>query len=259
LSALEGGVHDRLPQPIGVAAVAGAIAPTLAIVTAIGSLNEKPLHAALKEWYRRDGDQVEVALGGFVIDLIRNDLLIEIQTGGFSAMRRKFDHLLDSHRMHLVHPVAATKWIVRLDSEGRALSRRRSPKRGIAADVCAELASFPSLLSHPNFTLEVLLVEEEEVRRPDAKKGWRRGGYMVDERRLVDVDGSVEFVSQDDLRSLLPPGLPDPWTTADLATGLGRSRHLAQEVAYCLRVSGAVETVGRDRRGHLYKDPRAGI
>ncbi len=221
----------------------------------IGSLNEKPLHAALKEWYRRDGDQVEAPVDGFVVDLVRDGLLIEIQTRGFAAMRRKFDRLLDSYSMCLVHPVAAEKWIVKLDEDGHEVSRKRSPKRGIAADVCAELVSFPSLLSHPNFTLEIALVEEEEVRRPDAKKGWRRGGFVIEERRLVDVLETIEFGSPEDLLGLLPDGLPDPFTTADLAEGLGRSRHLAREVAYCLRVSGAVETVGRDKRGILYRLP----
>ncbi|GMQ85223.1 MAG: hypothetical protein BMS9Abin07_0789 [Acidimicrobiia bacterium] len=224
-------------------------------MTSIGSLNEKPLHAALKEWYRREGDQVEAPIDGFVVDLVRDGLLIEIQTRGFSSMRRKLDRLLDSYSMRLVHPVAAEKWIVKLDENGHQLSRRRSPKRGIAVDVCAELVSFPSLLSHPNFTLEVALVEEEEVRRPDAKKGWRRGGFVIEERRLVDVLETVELDSPEELLGLLPDGLPDPFTTADLADGLGRSRHLAQEVAYCLRVSGAVETVGRDKRGILYRLP----
>ena len=83
------------------------------------------------------------------------------------------------------------------------VSRRRSPKRGIAADVCAELVSFPSLLSHPNFTLEIALVEEEEIRRPDARKGWRRGGFVIEERRLVDVRETVELASPD---ALLAPG-----------------------------------------------------
>lgn len=224
-------------------------------MTTIGSLNEKPLHAALKEWYRQEGDRVEAPMEGFVVDLVRDGLLIEIQTRGFSSMRKKFDRLLDSHTMRLVYPVAAEKWIVKLDGDGREVSRRRSPKRGIAADVCEELVSFPSLLSHPNFTLEIALVEEEEVRRPDAKKGWRRGGFVVEERRLVDVLDTVELDSPEDLLRLLPEGMPDPFTTADLADGLGRSRHLAQEVAYCLRVSGAVETVGRDKRGILYQLP----
>ncbi|GMQ97910.1 MAG: hypothetical protein BMS9Abin17_0413 [Acidimicrobiia bacterium] len=224
-------------------------------MTNIGSLNEKPLHAALKQWYRRDGDQVEAPLEGFVVDLLRDGLLIEIQTRGFSSMRRKFDRLLDSYSMLLVYPVPAKKWIVKLDEDGCEVSRRRSPKRGIAADVCAELVSFPSLLSHPNFTLEIALVEEEEVRRPDAKKGWRRGGFVIEERRLLDVVDTVRLASAEDLVRLLPDGLPNPFTTADLAKVLGRSRHLAREVAYCLRVSGAVNTVGRDKRGILYALP----
>jgi hypothetical protein len=144
---------------------------------------------------------------------------------------------------------------VKLDQDGSEISRRRSPKRGIAADVCEELVSFPSLLSHPNFTLEIALIEEEEIRRPDAEKGWRRGGFVIEERRLVDVLETVELDSPEELLRLLPEGLPDPFTTADLADGLGRSRHLAREVAYCIRVSGAVETVGRDKRGILYQLP----
>jgi len=222
-------------------------------VTSIGSLNEKPLHAA-----RREGDQVEAPVECFVVDLVRDGLLIEIQTRGFASMRRKLDRLLDSHQMLLVHPVAAEKWIVKVDEDGREVSRRRSPKRGIAADVCGELVSFPSLLSHPNFKLEIALIEEEEVRRPDAKKGWRRGGYVIEERRLVAVLKTVELGSPAALLGLLPEDLPDRFTTADLADGLGRSRHLAQEVAYCLRVSGAVQTVGRDKRGILYQLPRPG-
>jgi hypothetical protein len=224
-------------------------------VTGIGSLNEKPLHSGLKSFYRQDGDLVEEPLDGFVVDLVRGGLLIEIQTRGFSAMRKKFDRLLDDHPMKLVHPVAAEKWIVKLDESGTESSRRRSPKRGIPADVCEELVSFPSLLSHPNFTLEIALVEEEEVRTPDAGRGWRRGGFVIHERRLVEVRDRIQLRSPEDLLALLPDGLPDPFTTADLARGLGRSRHVAQEVGYCLRVSGAVSTVGRDRRGILYGLP----
>jgi hypothetical protein len=224
-------------------------------VTTIGLLNEKPLHAALKDWYRVDGDEVEVPLEGFVIDLVHDGLLIEIQTRGFASMRRKLDRLLDSHAIRLVYPVPAEKWIVKLDDGGREMSRRRSPKRGIPADVCAELVSFPSLLSHPNFTLAVALTVEEEIRRPDAKKGWRRGGFVIEERRLIDVRDTVDFDSAEALLDVLPEGLSNPFTTADLAAGLGRSRHLAQEVAYCLRVSGAVGTVGRDKQGILYQLP----
>jgi len=55
----------------------------------IGTLNEGALHAQLKEWYRRPGDLLEQVAGGFVVDLVRGDLLVEIQTGGFAPLRRK--------------------------------------------------------------------------------------------------------------------------------------------------------------------------
>lgn len=223
-------------------------------MTAIGSLNEKPLHASLKEWYRREGDEVEVPLEGFVVDLVRDGLLIEIQTRGFAAMHRKLDRLLDAHPIRIVHPVPTEKWIVKLDDSGNETSRRKSPRRGIVADVCQELTAFPSLLDHPNLTLEVLLILEEEIRRPD-KKGWRRGGYVIEERRLLEVLESVVFASTDDLLTLLPEGLPDPFTTADIARSLRQSRHQARELAYCLRESGAVVASGRDKRGILYRLP----
>lgn len=220
----------------------------------IGELREQHLHAALKEWYRQEGDLREVGVDGFVIDLVRDEVLIEIQTRGFSSLRRKVDRLIDVHPFHLVHPIAAEKWIRKIDGEGTEVSRRRSPKRGITADVCAELVSFPTLLSHPNFALEVLLVQEEEVRRPDPG-AWRRNGWAIAERRLLGILERVELAQPSDLLRLLPADLPDPFTTADLAAGLGRSRHLAQEVAYCLREAGVLRTAGRSKRGIEYAHP----
>ena len=57
----------------------------------IGTLNEGALHAQLKEWYRCPGDLLEQVAGGFVVDLVRGDLLVEIQTGGFAPLRRKLE------------------------------------------------------------------------------------------------------------------------------------------------------------------------
>jgi len=71
-------------------------------ISGIGTLNESSLHAQLKELLMADGDEFEVDLDGFVIDIRRTDLLIEIQTSGFGSMGRKLDRLLSDHRMLLV-------------------------------------------------------------------------------------------------------------------------------------------------------------
>ncbi len=220
----------------------------------IGVLREQHLHAALKEWYRQDGDLVEIHVDGFVIDLVRDETLIEIQTRGFSAMRNKLDRLLDANPMRIVHPIAVDRWIRKIDLNGVEVSRKKSPKKGALSDVCGELVSFPSLLDHPNLTLEVVLVQEEQVRRPDST-AWRRNGWRIEERRLVGVLEHIEFTEPSDLLAVLPIDLPNPFTTADLAAALGRTRNAAQKVAYCLREADVIVETGRSRAGIEYRRP----
>ncbi len=219
----------------------------------IGTLNEQPLHAAIKRWLARPGDRFEVPVGRYVIDIVRGDLLIEIQTRRFGALRRKLPALAADHPVRLVFPLATEKWIVRLDPAGQVLGRRKSPRRGAAVDLFAELTSLPALLAHPNVSLEVLLIHEEEQRRHDPSRGWRRGGWIIHQRDLIAVVGQQLFTTPDDLAALLPPDLPCPFTTADLARAIQRPRRLAQQMAYCLRALGVIEEVGRSRAGIGYR------
>lgn len=221
--------------------------------THVGTLGEKPLHAALKRWYAQPGDRVEEPLNGFVIDLVRDGVLIEIQTRGFASMKRKLTALLaDGHVVRLVHPIPVQKWIVKVGDGGELVSRRRSPKHGVAADVFAELVSFPDLVCHPGLTLEVLTTHEEEVRFHDPTRAWRRRGWVVEERRLLEVVDRLVIDSADALVALLPDDLPSEFTTADLAEAMGRPRRLAQQATYCLRYAGAIEQLGKEGNAIVY-------
>lgn len=211
----------------------------------VGTLGEKPLHASLKRWYALPGDRIELPVDGFVIDLVRDGLLIEIQTRGFSSIKRKLTTLLEAHPVHLVHPIAVTKWIVKIDESGAMSSRRKSPKQGRVVDLFSELVSFPELLAHPGLTLELVLIEEEELRRFDQSKAWRRRGWVIEERRLVEVVDRLEIDSPEALVSLLPSELPPRFTTADLAGALRCNRRLAQQMTYCLQRTGVLEITGK--------------
>jgi hypothetical protein len=112
-------------------------------------------------------------------------------------------------------------------------------------DIFGRLVSLPEVLGHPSFEVEVLMTVEEELRQHAQNGGWRRRGWMVVERRLVQVVGSLLLATVEDLNDLIPSGLPDPFTTADLASGLGRSRRAAQQMAYCLRRVGVLTEVGK--------------
>ena len=219
----------------------------------IGLINEKPLHASLKQWYARPGDRFEVPVDGFVIDIVRDDLLIEIQTRNFASINSKLCKLTQSYQVRLVYPVVQEKWIVRsATNDGRTAVRRKSPKRGRLEDLFWELVSIPQLLSNPNFSLEVLMISEEELRRYESKRRWRRKGWVVEGRRLVDVLDRRLFGASSDWLTFVPDGL-ESFTTKDLATIADTRRDLAQKMAYCLRHTKMIELIGRQGRANLYR------
>ena len=218
----------------------------------IGELRERSLHAGLKSWYALPRDRIEVPLDGYVIDLVRRGTLIEIQTRGFAKLKRKLTSLVDTHRVRLVFPIAQRKWIVTTDDEGRVLRRRLSPKRGAYRDLFGELMRIPHLMGNPNFTLEVLLVEVEELRCADGRGSWRRRGISVLDTRLLEVCATRRFRTPADVARLLPPALEEPFTNRSLAAAAVISPAAAGEMTYALRHMGALSVVGRSSRAYLF-------
>jgi hypothetical protein len=219
----------------------------------IGLLNEGHLHASLRARYLEPGDQVEVTVDGYVVDIHRGELIIEIQTANFSGIARKMRRLVADHRVRLVYPVPRDLWIVKMPrTPGDAATRRKSPKRRDVIDVFGELVSFSELIAHENFHLDVVLTEEETVWRHESGKRWRRRGWVTVERRLLQVYETVSLRTRADYASMIPIGLPDEFITADLARELRCQRQLAQKFAYCLRNGGLIEKVGARGNAVVY-------
>ncbi|MCH8142268.1 MAG: hypothetical protein IH908_11800 [Proteobacteria bacterium] len=220
----------------------------------IGTLNEGPLHQALKSLYSEGEATEEVCVGSYVADVRgADDVLYEIQTGGFANLKKKLGTLVENHRVVLVHPIAQIRYIVKLPvREDEEATRRRSPKRGSIADIVTELVSIPLLLNHPNFELEVVLIEEDEVRVFAPEKVRGRKGWRVVQRRLVEVLERHRFCSAADLFYLVPGELPETFTTKDLAEAMQQPRWIAQKLAYCLREAGEITLCGKEGNALCY-------
>ncbi len=220
---------------------------------AIGTLNEGPLHAALKAMYAANGGEEEVSVDGFVADAVRNGTMYEIQTGSFSGMGRKLDRLLALGPVVLVHPIAEQSHHLKVASEaGGKTTRRKSPKRGALVHIVNELVYIPRQLAHPNLSVDVVLTHEEEVRFFDPDKRRGRGGWRVHERRLVDVVDTRRIAGPADPFDFLREDLPDPFSTRDLPRALDEHIAVAQKLAYCLRLGGVAEVCGKDGNALLY-------
>jgi hypothetical protein len=217
---------------------------------------ETSLHRQLKERYLVDGAIVEQRLGRFRIDVLQPDQLVEIQLASLTAIRDKIATLLKKHRVLVVKPIIARKHLIKLNrAGGKILSRRRSPKQGSVFDLFDELVHFTRVFPHPRLTLEVLLVEMEEWRYPGhGRRRWRRDNdHQVEDQKLLNVQSVHVFRTCADLCQMLPPTLPRPFHTGQLADGLGVQRWIAQRMAYCLRETGAIQSVGKHRGAWLYE------
>lgn len=226
--------------------------PTADQAPSIGELNEGALHAALKEWVAQPGDQREAPVGRYVVDVVHEDLLVEVQTGSLGAIREKLCALCAEHRVRLVYPIIGEKMIVRLDPEsGEEIGRRRSPLHGSWPMLFDELVYAPRLVEHPSFELQAVLVDVEELRCADGKGRWRNRGVSILEQRPRQIREARLFRSGADLAALLPADLPAAYTHRELAAALGVRLATAQRASYCLRKLGILRAVGRRGRAML--------
>ncbi|MFW9823804.1 MAG: hypothetical protein ACFFE4_12750 [Candidatus Thorarchaeota archaeon] len=222
------------------------IGPIFNISTSIGTLHESSLHAALKMWYKESKDQLEVTIDNYVIDIVRDDLLIEIQTRNFSSIKKKLKNLIENHRIQLIYPIIQDKWIINIDSHShRVISDRLSPKHNSYVGIFEELISIPELILNPNFTIELPLIQIEEYRKNDGKGSRRRKGWSVYDRKLVKIIERKQFYTPLDFLMLKPVSLKTPFTNAELAYSLVKPLKLAQKMTYCLRKMGILKVVGK--------------
>jgi len=217
---------------------------------------ETSLHRQLKERYAKKKGEMEVTLGDYRIDVVRNEQLIEIQHGSLAAIRDKIARLLEQHDITVVKPIVIRKQLIKQDERGgNVVSRRLSPKKGSKWDLFDELVYFTRVFPHPRLTLEVPFVEIEEWRFPGHGRRRRRreNDHQVEDQKLLAVKRTLRLVTNNDLRSLVPKSLPQPFHTGHLAKAAKIPRWVAQRVTYCFRKMGTAAQVGKEGNAHLYE------
>ncbi|MGC9317004.1 MAG: hypothetical protein ACP5KN_03080 [Armatimonadota bacterium] len=212
------------------------------------------LHEALQRFYAGDDGQIEVEMDGYFADVVRHGIVYEIQTASFASIRQKLYALAREHPVVLVHPLPRFKYIVKLHAQsGEELSCRRSPKRWRPVEVFGELVHATGLLALESLSLEIVVTAERELRCDDGAGSWRRGGVSIVGRELMAILEVHRFDRARDLLALLPGGLPEEFTVAELAEIGEIRRRLAGRMAYALREAGAIEHIGNRGNAYLYR------
>lgn len=198
----------------------------------IGRLAEKQMHSALKNFICPDMSRHEIKIADhpcympknpedsktrkYVADILDGNTIYEIQTGSFSPMKEKIKWILENTTCHvvLIHPVAETKWVSKIDKNGNISGRRKSPQHGRIQDIAGELYYLQDFLDSPRFSLMILMMEAEQYVRAEQKSGRRLKKY---ELIPMSLHGAYLFKNVDDYRLFLPESLPSPFTVKDFS------------------------------------------
>ncbi len=216
-------------------------------------MNEYSLHSEVKTAYSLPNDRFEVKLGNYIVDILRGDLAIEVQTKNFSALKKKLHVLMEKNQVRLVYPLPERKWITRVTKDDVVIRKRKSSKKGKLTDVFRELVMIPTILGKDNFSLEILFIDEEEIRCDDGKGSWRRRGVSIRDRKLLRINGRVLFQSKNDYLKILPKDLNTVFTNRELAKKANTTLRAARQITYCLRNSGIIRVINKKRRALFFQ------
>ena len=221
----------------------------------IGTLAERSLHASLKYWFEPDEQFHEVKMPcGVVADICDGHRVVEIQTRRLASLRPKLEKLLPDWPGTVVYPLTWHKTLIWIDPEsGETTKPRRSPKVGKPWDALSELYWLQPFIGHPHLTVVLLLLDMEEYRLRD---GWSRDGKKGShraERIPTAVGEPMVLAEKADYLQLLPPGLPNPFTTADFSRCGYLTAKGAGYAVNALYKIGIISRVGKNGRAYLYR------
>lgn len=221
----------------------------------IGMQKEKTLHSILKNYFDPDEDHQEIPISGnYIADIWDGNEIIEIQNGNFYKMRDKLKNFLASYRVRVVYPIPADKFITWIDPEtGLTGKRNRSPKHGSFYEAFRELYRIRPLLSEPNLTIHLMLIDMEEYRVQD---GWdrsgKRGSHRYD-RIPMQLRSELILTCPQDYLAFLPYDLKEPFTSRDFAKSAGVRSAGFTTALQILTDLHVVERIGKKGRSYLYR------
>ena len=220
----------------------------------IGTLQEKTVHAILKDYYAPDKAMQELPVNGYVADIFTGTEIIEIQTANFNKLRQKLDSCLPEYPVTVVYPIPHVKWLSWIDEEtGESSPLRKSPVKGNVYRAFYELYKIKTYLKNPNLRLCFPLLDIEEYR---LLNGWskdkKKGSSRFDRIPVALVD-EICFERVEDYLQLIPYELTEPFTASEFAQAVKIRKEEAGRVLHILNYLHMIERCEKKGRAYAYK------
>lgn len=216
----------------------------------IGTLNEKCIHAALKNYFSNDYDQ-EAKIGSFYADIVTENGIFEIQTRNFNKLNKKLEVMLSVCHVTVVYPYEKRTRVISVsDTNGEVLREGGFRSNNSLTDFFLELYRIKSFLTDPNLSICIAELDVERVNYVSDKTGRRRkrGAYT---KTPLALRREIYLEKPSDYFSLLPEDLPEEFTVKELQGYIK-----ATDVKLMLEILlylGVVDKVGKKGNAEVYR------
>lgn len=215
---------------------------------------ETTLHKQLKQLYGGENGRSEVSVGGFRVDAVVGETLVEVQLGKLLAIRQKLGRLLQDHKVLVIKPVVTGTIYHWYDRSGGLLLRRYQSRQNAAWSFFQELVYLTNIFPHGNLTIQIPFVTLEDHRlSPRFVRRIRRRRATILDVRLAWIQHQTVLSTARDVMKLLPSDMPLLLSTPMLERFLRISPWQAQQILYCLRKFGLIRQVGYKNRFRIYE------
>ena len=236
----------------------------------IGTLGEKQMHAAIKQFICPDCSCHEVRLDSkkgdgngeektkrrrFVADILKDGTVYEIQTGRLAPLHDKIAWVLENtdYNITVIHPIAETKWVNILDKNNEIEKRYRSRAKGKISDMACELYSITDFVASPRFSLVMLLIEAEQYMKNTAKTSRPRPKFKKYELIPINLLSAAVFSSLDDYKYFIPDSLEGEFTVKQYSNESKIRGIDAYSAVHSLCSMGLLENCGKIGRAAAYR------
>ncbi len=223
----------------------------------IGSLGEKYMHLILKTFLCENTDCHEVGMGSFVADVMIEDTVYEIQTGGYYPLKRKLSYYLTQteKRVIVVTPIIRKKRLMWIDPETGAMTPgRQTTVRMAWTKVLRELFWLSELLDFERLSFWFPVLSVDEYRKLDgfgADKKIKATKIEKIPRELLELE-EVESMA-DMARLFIPPQLPDRFLAKDFSKLTGARRLALSSCLKALENMGLISRDGKEGNAVVYR------
>jgi hypothetical protein len=177
---------------------AAALGAGEACTGGVGTLNEKPIHAALKRYFSTVPDR-EAKIGQYYADAAGENGVYEIQTANWGALKNKLGVFLEATHVTVVYPFEQRVHNISIDEQTGELLKK-SPVRNNKnmQSFFLELYRIKEFLTHPNLTVCIAGLEVERINRKNKKP--------------LGLLSEIYLNCSEDYRVFLPENLPEKFT-----------------------------------------------